>query len=417
MWPGCICCHANNVQTPPASCRTITQKGNGNDIMGQALYRVMRYLPRQLLWYAVRLHVHNKRQRVARAITPSSIIVYVTSKCNLKCSHCFYWDSLNKSIDDMTIPQYRKLARSLARPIALSLTGGEPMLRRDLPDLVHSFTEVGMLKELSMATNGYFTDATGEFCRNFLQGNPGIPLSVQVSLDGMTSTHDNIRGVAGSFNRAIATLESLTKLAGEVPLFSVSAGIAVQKRNAGEMDALLELLGPTGVTIRVNLIRGETSGTFGVSSDNSSHFDPREGSDIALGSDELHTLHALLIAKNSRFGFWSKRHQRIFEIGMRTVETRRKQIDCYAGTMDAVVYADGTVSLCELTKPVGNLKEYDFDLGRMWRSEAVAAMKAKVGTCFCTHGCNLSTSLMFDPEIVMESVEMKLSAIRRGPSA
>jgi MoaA/NifB/PqqE/SkfB family radical SAM enzyme len=372
--------------------------------MSRTTYAIMRMLPSVVQNMAIRIHLLRRRNGLKSLKTPTAIILYVTSRCNLRCGHCFYWDALNRKSPELTVNEVEKLVTSLSHPVSLSLTGGEPFLRKDLYDLVRCFTVNHKVREVAIATNGYFTREIAEFCRGFVSENANIPLSVQVSIDGMETTHDDIRGCSGSFRHAFATTEELLELAGLNKAFSVSVGVAVQKRNLTEISDLIDLLGSRGCEIRINLIRGESSGTFGVTQESSSHVNPKDGESIALDVEEMHRLYDLLIAKNEVYGFWSKRHQRVYEIGMEVIEQRRKVLDCYAGTIDGVIYANGDVAFCELTKPVGNLHTYDFDLQSLWQSPEAVVMRNKVYHCFCTHGCNISTGLMFDPEIVREAV-------------
>jgi len=383
--------------------------------MGETTYAIMRSLPEVLQDAAVKAHLARKRRGLKHLQTPTAIILYVTNKCNLRCGHCFYWDSLNTKTPELTIEQVDKLVASLAHPVSLSLTGGEPFMRKDLAEMVQCFMAPRKAKEVAVATSGYYTRDTVEFCRQFLARYADTPLSVQISLDGLRDTHDAIRGIPTSFDRALATMDNLVELAGQHSALSVACGVAIQKRNLGEISELIDLLAARKVEIRINLIRGETAGTFGVTLENSSHFDPKDGNSIALDVEEMHALHALLTAKNELHGFWSKRHQRSYEIGMEVIEHRKKVIDCWAGTIDGVIYPNGDVAFCELTRVVGNLHDYDFDLKKLWHTAQAVAMRDNVTRCFCTHGCNISTNLlMSDPAIVKEAVLGTSGARRAG---
>ena len=55
----------------------------------------------------------------------------------------------------------------------------------------------------------------------------------------------------------------------------------------------------------------------------------------------------------------------------RTQEAQQAQMTCYAGTAGGVIYDEGTVSSCENLPPVGNLREFDWDFGKLWRSKAM----------------------------------------------
>ena len=369
--------------------------------------KVLHLLPSVLQDRAINRYLSYKKKKLKSLKTPTAIILYVTNRCNLRCNHCFYWDFLNKKTDELSINEIGKIVNSLEHAISLSLTGGEPFLRKDLSEIINSFVLKRKVKEIGITSNGFLTDEILSFCERYCSKHMNIPLSIQISLDGMEETHDSIRKVKGSFKRAFSTLDELMKLAKFNVALSVSAGIAVQKKNFSQIPQLLDLLGRKGVEIRINLIRGEASGTYGVVSANSSHFSPREGNDIALSIDEVCLLYDVLYRKNKEYKFWTKRHKRIYEICMEILKRRRKVFDCYAGTVDAVIYPNGDVAFCELTKPIGNLHDCDFNMKKLWNSKDAVSMRSEVQKCFCIHGCNISTSLMFDADIVKEVILKK----------
>ena len=127
---------------------------------------------------------------------------FVTSRCNLRCSHCFYWRELNTASDtELSIDEIRKIAQSFMHPVSLSLTGGEPFLRKDLKEIIEAFQAGCGTREVGIATNGTLTENIVETIRSVLEDGNLSSLSVQVSLDGLEGTHDAIRGVKGSFQK------------------------------------------------------------------------------------------------------------------------------------------------------------------------------------------------------------------------
>ena len=57
----------------------------------------------------------------------------------MKCSHCFYHDSLNKKFNELTVDELDKITKSMDPLLHLILTGGEPYLRHDLDQIVKNF--------------------------------------------------------------------------------------------------------------------------------------------------------------------------------------------------------------------------------------------------------------------------------------
>ncbi len=71
---------------------------------------------------------------------PVNLIFFVTSRCNLLCTHCFYWEELNKRKNELELDEIERVSRSLPNLLSVSLTGGEPYLRPDLPDIAACVT-------------------------------------------------------------------------------------------------------------------------------------------------------------------------------------------------------------------------------------------------------------------------------------
>ncbi len=84
----------------------------------------------------------------------------------------------------------------------------------------------------------------------------------------------------------------------------------------------------------------------------------------------------------------------------KTKETGEAQLTCYAGSAGAVIYDEGTISSCENLSDTGNLRNYDWDFQKAWKSEAMVARRKKAADgCFCTHESNCYyPSLPFNPK-------------------
>ncbi len=78
---------------------------------------------------------------------------------------------------------------------------------------------------------------------------------------------------------------------------------------------------------------------------------------------------------------------------------------CYANAMESVLYANGDVVFCELSKTYTNIRKNDYDFRKIWESEEADKMRKLISRCCCIHGCNLTTGLIFDPEIVASTLK------------
>lgn len=124
----------------------------------------------------------------------------LTSSCNLKCLHCRASAESERDPDELTLKECEAIIDSISEfsSPTIILTGGEPLLRHDLMDLI----EYGKRKKLRMvlATNG--TLVTDEVTRSLKA--LGIK-RVSLSIDGKDrESHERIRGVLGSFDYVIS---------------------------------------------------------------------------------------------------------------------------------------------------------------------------------------------------------------------
>jgi MoaA/NifB/PqqE/SkfB family radical SAM enzyme len=87
------------------------------------------------------------------------------------------------------------------------LSGGEPFLRKDLPDIIRSIHKCKPTCTVYVATNGFLTDHIVKTTKEILSIHSRFQIGV--SLDGMNEVHDRMRGIANAFTRASQTLLTL----------------------------------------------------------------------------------------------------------------------------------------------------------------------------------------------------------------
>ncbi|MFO7899844.1 MAG: radical SAM protein [Planctomycetota bacterium] len=372
------------------------------------LAKVYAALPRPIQMRIARAYASRKQRRLAGLETPTAVILYVTQRCNARCAHCFYWKELGAQAPEFPLDDLRTLARSFQHPVSLSVTGGEPTLRKDLFEIAETFHTLNGCREIKFATNGMLPDRIVDTCERILAELDLESVGVQVSLDGLEETHNAIRRVP-AFEPAMESVRRLKELADTDRRFSVRVACCIQKKNIDELRDFVESLLPLRVPLQFGLIRGESFGTWNLPEGSSSGIDPRDPESPLVPVDRLEQFFDWLRARNdeSEFTFWSPMQQEKIELSLRMLREQKKCIACYAGVIDAVIYANGDVALCELTHPVGNLYDYDLDIARLWHSAEADEMRRKIRACFCIHGCNLVTGLLFRPEHIRDAVIQK----------
>ncbi|MBU0614759.1 MAG: radical SAM protein, partial [Nanoarchaeota archaeon] len=141
---------------------------------------------------------------------PIQLIHFVTSRCNARCEHCFYWKNLNQN-NDLTLDEIKKITKTLPDLRFLLISGGEPFLRKDLTGIISSYCDNTKTQEVSIPTNGLLKEKIVSDCKTILNKYPKVILNIVISLDGPKESHNKIRGV-DCYDKAIETFNEIKKL-------------------------------------------------------------------------------------------------------------------------------------------------------------------------------------------------------------
>ena len=215
------------------------------------------------------------------------------------------------------------------------------------------------------------------------------------------------------FKRATETIELLKRLQKKYKTLYLKTATVISGANYEHLDEVVQMLLPLEVQHTFMLARGSHFGVYNLPKDIWSNFDPAENNSF-IPVEALPNLYSALnkLNQNSVPKFWSKEEQLKLAYAINMIIYRRKLFPCYAGSAEGVIYPNGDVSFCEMTKPFGNLHSTDFDLYKLWHSQGADAMRRKIGKCFCIHDCNLSTSMSMDAETTLNLSLSKAEARR-----
>ena len=142
---------------------------------------------------------------------PSPLIdLKITLRCNLKCLQCPVWQV--QTADELSTSSWEKIfleIKEYVGPYFLRFYGGEPFCRRDLFELINFCSSHGIHSLIT--TNGTFIDK--EVAHQLIREKV---LLINISIDGARpETHDRLRGVRGTFDKAMRAIENLQ---GKIPL-------------------------------------------------------------------------------------------------------------------------------------------------------------------------------------------------------
>jgi MoaA/NifB/PqqE/SkfB family radical SAM enzyme len=325
--------------------------------------------------------------------SPPFLILFINSICNMKCEHCFYWQNLNRR-DDLTKDEMFALSRSLGQIENLNLSGGEPFLRREFAEICRQFIQHNQVRQIYVPTNGYYTDKIVRAISETLQEQELELFVAELSLDGMEEFHDRFRVAPGSFKKAMESYEALAELQTRDPRLRIHSISTATEVNMSEIQRLTTYLFdrcPKMDHHNLAIIRGDRKNPS------------LQGPSLQQYKELYQYIRRLWVSREAgRYGSmvepmlqWAK---------VQTIAKQTQVIPCRAGQLSAVVYANGDVSVCELHKPLGNLRQKSF--WEIWTSPEAQRLRESIvkKDCYCTTEVFMWPSIVFQPDRLAQAM-------------
>jgi MoaA/NifB/PqqE/SkfB family radical SAM enzyme len=352
-----------------------------------------------------------------------TLILFVTSRCNAFCKTCFYHEELNRP-GDMTFEQIEKVSQTMPLITDLWLSGGEPMLRRDLAKIIDTFVKHNGVNRLIIPTNALVKTRTYEIVEHALEEHPALDLYLNIALDGYGQTHDEIRGVPGNWEKTLDCIRSLYPLKEKyADRFRLNVNTVVCADNYTEMEQLSEHLWENFKLDGqyFNIIRGKTLVGEAIK-------------DVPLAAlPQLYKHVSALTKRYSERMFAddeaSKRFiKSVAYVGAISTHYRTQHANfieptawpfpCTAGETTAVIDYNGDVRACELREKFATLSDYDYDFAALWRAqERHTELQAIDGgrACWCTHVCFIHDSMRHSRRALLYEVPKNYLRRKRWP--
>ena len=279
--------------------------------------------------------------------------VIVTYRCNAKCTMCNRYKCPSKPEEELTLETIKKLPQMYFT----NITGGEPFIREDLPDIVRELYKKS--DRIVISTNGFFTDRIIKLCEEF----PNV--GIRISIEGLEETNNKIRGLDDGFNKGYSTLKKLV----EMKHPDVGFGMTVQDANAKDLVALYDL-------------SNELNMEFATASlHNSFYFVEAKNiiKDRLMVGKEFEKLVNKLLESNSP----KKWFRAYFNHGLiNYIFGQKRLLPCDMAFDTFFIDPYGDVMPCNGTKQkevMGNLNNQSWD--ELWNSEQANDVRKKVRNC------------------------------------
>jgi Fe-coproporphyrin III synthase len=331
----------------------------------------------------------------------SKLFYFVTSKCNARCSFCFNLDNVvnwrERQKTELTLDEVRQMTTKFGRLPYLTLSGGEPFARIDLPEVISAFYTNAHTRWVTIPTNGALTKRVVEGVKAILVSCPRIFLTVQFSVDSLHEEHDKSRKIAGGFESLLETGRVLSGLRRYYPNLRLQINTPYDTFNLDRIDAVR-----TFIRGRIDfdqyffyMLRDEKT----LISDKNAH--------LADGFLEFIARNDAEELARTRPSLWSRAVRALQTVTYEDTRRIKKYKEfirpCFATQKFVTLYDDGSFTPCEVLedRPIANIRDFGFDFYRMKRETGVDTMHKKeiVDTkCNCEWMCAPPMNMLYDPK-------------------
>lgn len=308
------------------------------------LERIVRYLPFLKRYYlnnysTIRLNVFRARKLYPMINFPRYVHLLVTFNCNLNCKQCQV-DANRKKVDALSTFEMSRIIREMqeAGVRHLIITGGEPLTRPDIFDILRSAGE-SSIPRITLATNGYLV-------RKYKSELSDVRIDrVVTSIDDLEEKNDLLRGKQGAFERALEALDIFKEIGVKDRIINTT----VMPGNIAQLEELADVIEGSSAT---GWVWGLLVPTGRGDSLDSKHFDDNEYRKIF---DRIKKLRQRMpVELNSHTGYLKDHFQDITS----------EPFYCRAGREVCSINPDGEVLPCSITADTkysqGNLREQSF---------------------------------------------------------
>ncbi len=341
----------------------------------------------------------NSYLSVVYPLNPLVLRIRITKNCNFRCSFCFQSNSLNPGEKGhLTIDEWKKVVDRLPRHTILDVTGGEPFVAKNFQPLMDYFLTKG--HRISLVTNGSFYNE--EILNMFVEKKLYY---LMFSVEDVGLSHDEMRGHKKSYEKIMKNLEAIKRIKKEknskFPLIGIKTMISDTNwknlLNLHEECVNLGMINHHSLNLlKQNPVRGgnevykDDSNAEIFKSGNTAKYET-PGDQLA---DQVHRL--IKRSKETKIPVSFKPNIELDQLKDYFNDPSKFGVKaCNKINSVITMYYDGSLAPCDIGIDIGNIREHNYDLKKVWRNQKFREYEKKLKSQFpypveC-EGCCLAT--------------------------
>lgn len=293
---------------------------------------------------------------IMSTVLPTDASIIITYRCPMRCAMCNIWQNPSDPHDEIKASDLVTLPRLKF----INITGGEPFIREDLPDIVEECYR--HTRRIVISTSGWYDDRVIALARQFPK------IGIRISIEGLSQKNDELRGRPGGFDRGLRTLLALKRIG----LKDIGFGCTVSNSNSTDMLALYDLSRELGLEFATAAFH------------NSYYFHKHDN--VIINRDGVCADFARLIDMQLGESHPKSWFRAFFNMGLiNYIEGGRRMLPCEAGIANFFIDPVGEVYPCNgleeryWKESMGNIRSAAFlDI---WQSDKAQRVRDMVRRC------------------------------------
>ena len=350
------------------------------------------------------------------AIGPINLTFSVTNMCQSRCRTCSVWrlykDDRAGLSEELSIGDIEAIFAGIGHVYFFNISGGEPFLRPDLPQIVAAACKYLTPRVIHAPTNALTPEIIESRVEEILDvikaAGRMTYLTIKPSFDGVGPVHDAIRGVEGNFDKLLDTLTRLKKLQAEHPNLEIGLGTIISRFNLDYVRETARFAGELGVDSYISEVAEERSELFNIGEPITPTADEYEAAIKTFNSE----LPAVGRPDDSVSAMALAFRQIYYRLTVQILREGRQVLPCYAGLANVHLSPYGDVWPCCVLgyeKSMGNLKDHAYDFYRIWRSEEAGKIRRFIaeGRCYCPLANQAYSNILCSPTAMLDLLRQR----------
>lgn len=344
---------------------------------------------------------------------PITLTYSVTAACQSKCKTCNiglkYQQDPKRKNKDLSLEEIEKIFENLGQIYFFNISGGEPFLRKDLPEIIRLACQYLKPRIIHIPTNAIASkrirDLTIKSLKIIRRYDPKVPFTVKPSIDGVGERHDEIRGVKGNFKRLEKTISYLKEIEKDYPNFHLELGTVISNFNIDHLSEIEDYVHSVGVQSYRNEIAEQRTEFFNLTEPITPDAETYE----RLIREFSAKIRKNVSKKRELAKITESLRLVYYDLVVKILREHRQVIPCYAGISNVHINYDGEVWPCCVlgySQPLGFLREQNYDFQKIWHSDQANMVRKyiKDGNCACPLANQAYSNILCSPRYLFETL-------------